>query len=197
MMLRSLQLASSLLCSLLFVKSLIFHSDSTLQFIYDGNFTIINDYNYTTVFNVTGNPVAIAIQNYSDEFHSWFFEVHYLSICAGYLGGTEDPIYYHLNCSARTGGFTFRADDQFILDYQSISDSFPVLPNTVNRTFNMGPSFATLVVGIVLTIAGAGTLVLELCGFGHRWKFLDTLSAGLILVSPPGCWTDLAHLTDN
>jgi hypothetical protein len=185
MMLQSLQLVLGLLF-LLLLKVSERHNNAIFKYTYQGNATII----YPTG-NDTENPVAVAIAKYPDEFHYWFFEVHYLSICAGFLGGTEDAYYYHLNCSARTGGFTFRSDDEFILDYQSIGDLFPVLPAVASNSFNLGPSFTMLVIGIVLAAASVTVFVFELSGLGRRWRHIKMVTAVLTLVLLPKSLEDI------
>lgn len=124
---------------------------------YEGNYTVI----YPPE-DQDPNAVDLILLGYGDDFHEWFFSVHYLSICAGYMGGTEDPDYVHLDCSLRPGSFTFRSDDKFIIDYSSVGDLFPVVPRYDITSFNLRPSFAILVLGIAFTILSIAVVLYEL-----------------------------------
>ncbi|KAH8816998.1 hypothetical protein F5884DRAFT_778169 [Xylogone sp. PMI_703] len=144
---------------------------------YEGNYSIIYPPGNG---HAPRNPVAVAIGSYPDEFHEWFFSVHYLSICAGFMGGTENPYYYGLNCSRRHGGFTFRTDDDFILSYQSIGDLFPVEPYSNGvESFNLQAPFAMFVLGIAFIILSFALLVYQIFT-ARQSKWLSTLSAVFI-----------------
>lgn len=123
---------------------------------YEGNYTVI----YPPE-DQGPNAVDLILPGYGDDFHEWFFSVHYLSICAGYMGGTEDPDYVHLDCSLRPESFTFRSDDKFIIDYSSVGDLFPVVPRYNITSFNLRPPFAILVLGIAFTILGIAAVLYE------------------------------------
>jgi hypothetical protein len=128
-----------------------------LKYRYDGDYAII--------YPVDGQPPN-ALDNImpwgGDDFHEWFFSVHYLSICAGYMGGTEDPDYVHLNCSLRSGSFTFRSDDKFIADYSSIGDLYPVELRYDIGSYDLRPPFAMLVLGISFTILSLAAVLYDL-----------------------------------
>jgi hypothetical protein len=147
-------------------------SNIASKYRYSGNYTIIYPPENQPV-----NPSFLANGLYEDDFHEWFFSVHYLSICAGYMGGTEDPEYIHLNCSTRPGSFTFATDDKFILDYQSVGDLFPVVGRDTFDTFNLRPPFVTLVIGIIFIVLSMVVLVYELCTRG-RSRSLSLVPVG-------------------
>lgn len=76
------------------------------------------------------------------------------------MGGTETEVLVHLNCSQRQGSFIFRTDDEYIMDYQSFNNSFPVESRAFD-TFDLRPPFATLVIGLVFTFLSFAVVVYE------------------------------------
>jgi hypothetical protein len=91
-----------------------------------------------------------------DDIHWWFFTVHYLSICGGYVGGTEDPDYGFLKCERRAAGWRFRTDDPLIVNFLSFDGRFPVNSTFPLETVTTAPAFGSLVVGIVFSVFRVG-----------------------------------------
>ena len=79
------------------------------------------------------------------------------------MGGTETEVIVHLSCSRRPGSFTFRTDDEFILDYESFDNAFPVIPRDQFDSFNLRPPFGMLILGVTFTALGLAVLVYEAC----------------------------------
>lgn len=154
----------------------------SFQYSYDGNLSYINEAENSSYINST-DPLIQALRSptYPDEFHEWYFEVHYLSLCAGFMGGTEDAYYYQLNCSYRPGSFIFRTDDPFIVDYQAIGGEYPVEAGGPFESFDLRPPFACLVLGIVFSILSLGVVLCDICGWG-RWSDLSLVSVGVSMV---------------
>ncbi|KAH8805244.1 hypothetical protein F5884DRAFT_443113 [Xylogone sp. PMI_703] len=152
---------------------------------YPGNYSLIYPPTNTSIypssnFSELPNPVAQKIQGYGNDLHEWFFSVHYLAICAGYMGGSENPDYVNLDCWSRHGGFSFSTDDESILSYQSIGDLFPVTPLSGDPdTFNLQPPFAMLVLGIAFTVLSLPVLVYE-AFITNTPKRLGSLSVALL-----------------
>ena len=100
-------------------------------------------------------------QEITDGIHWWVFTVHYLSICAGYVGGSPTPLNVFLECKVKPLGYTFRTDDPFIVSFQRNGSLFPVesIPLDIIRT--KAPC-VMLVLGIVF-------LGLSLVLLGLQW----------------------------
>ena len=101
----------------------------------------------SSIFYPITSPVATQ-QELQDDIHWWVFSVHYLSICAGYVGGSATRLDVFLECKSKPAGFTFRTDDSFILNFQRNGSQLPVLPIPL-EVLHTAPPFATLVLGIV------------------------------------------------
>ena len=111
----------------------------------------------------------------------------HLSICAGYLGGEGTLDYIHLDCSLRPGGFKFREDDKFILDYSSVGHSCPVIPPYDINSFDLRSPFAMLVLGIIFSVLSVASILYEL--FTLRQTRLVTIgSIYLVSVCAIGVW---------
>ncbi|PMD60847.1 uncharacterized protein K444DRAFT_642763 [Hyaloscypha bicolor E] len=80
--------------------------------------------------NSTNSSIPYDVGPYAgligDDTHWRFFTVHFLSICGGYVGGTEDPEYGFLKWERRAAGWRFRTDDPFIVNFLSFDGRFPV-----------------------------------------------------------------------
>ncbi|KAG4410858.1 hypothetical protein IFR04_016003 [Cadophora malorum] len=100
-------------------------------------------------------------QEITDGIHWWVFTAHYLSICAGYVGGSPIPLNVFLECKVKPLGYTFRTDDPFIVSFQRNGSLFPVesIPLDIIRT--KAPC-VMLVLGIVF-------LGLSLVLLGLQW----------------------------
>jgi hypothetical protein len=83
-----------------------------------------------------------------DDIHWWFFTVHYLSICGGYDGGTEDPDYGFLKCERRAAEGMFRTDDPFIVNFLSFDGRFPVNSTVPLETVTTAPALDLLLLGL-------------------------------------------------
>jgi len=103
-----------------------------------------------------------------DDIHWWFFTVHYLSICGGYVGGTEDPDYGFLKCERRAAGWRFRTDDPFIVNFLSFDGRFPVNSTVPLETVTTAPAFGSLVVGIVFSVSSIG--IRGVWGLAESWE---------------------------
>lgn len=116
----------------------------------------------------------------NDDIHGFFFTVNYLSLCGGYAGGTEDPDYVVLECERKPGGYRFRTDDPFIVNFLSYDSQFPVNSTVPLETFTTTPSFATLVIGITFSVFSVGTLAAEAFGGWSKSGLLPQASVGLL-----------------
>jgi hypothetical protein len=103
-----------------------------------------------------------------DDIHWWFFTVHYLSICGGYVGGTKDPDYGFLKCERRAAGWRFRTDDPFIVNFLSFDGRFPVNSTVPLETVTTAPAFGSLVVGIVFSVSSIG--IRGVWGLAESWE---------------------------
>jgi hypothetical protein len=120
-----------------------------------------------------------ALQN---DLHWFFFTVNYLSICAGYAGGTEDEEDYIVDCQRKTPGFTFRTDDPYIVNFWNYNGTYPVQSDVPLSTFSTTPPFASLMIGMVLSILSAGTLGIEALGKWPKWPNLSQANILLLWV---------------
>jgi len=118
-----------------------------------------------------------------DDIHWWFFTANYLSICGGYVGGTEDPDYVVLECQRKPGGYKFRTDDPFIVNFLSYNGEFPVNSTVPLQTITTAPSFATLVIGITFSVFSMGSLAAEAFGGWSKSGLLAQASVGLLGVA--------------
>ena len=114
--------------------------------------------------STTPSPFFTQYPQIQDDLHWFYFTVNYLSICGGYVGGTEDPEYRLLECKIQTPGFRFRTDETFIVNFLSYDENFPINGTVPLETFSTGSSFATLIVGIVVSVFGVVCLVVEVVG---------------------------------
>lgn len=104
---------------------------------------------------------------------SWFFSVHYLSLCGGYAfsdGETVEP--RHLACEAKEPGWIFKGNDPFIVDFQAAhgdgQDDLPViLPTVLPTELHTRAPFALLVSGLTFTVIATVFAVSEGVGFKH------------------------------
>jgi hypothetical protein len=142
-------------------------------------------------FNSTNSSIPYGLGPYAglinDDIHWWFFTVHYLSICGGYLGGLENPDYGFLKCEQRAAGWRFRTDDPFIVNFLSFDERFPVNSTVPLETVATAPAFGSLAVGIVFSVFSVGILAAE--GFGG-WLKAGTVaqaSVWLLAVCSPSC----------
>jgi len=117
-----------------------------------------------------------------DNIHWWFFTVHYLSLCGGFVGGTEDPVNFYLECERKVAGWRFRTDDPFIVNFLSIDDRFPVNSTVPLETFTTAPAFGTLAIGIAFSVLCTGVLVAEAFGGWSRSGRVAQACVGLLAV---------------
>jgi hypothetical protein len=117
-----------------------------------------------------------------DDIHWFFFSIHYLSLCGGYVGGTEDPDYYFLQCERKAGGWRFRTDDPYIVNFLSVDGQFPVNSTVPLQTFTTAPAFGTLVIGITFSVFGVGLLAAEVFGGWLKSGRLAQTSVWLLAV---------------
>ncbi|KAH6718889.1 hypothetical protein BKA61DRAFT_731415 [Leptodontidium sp. MPI-SDFR-AT-0119] len=113
------------------------------------------------------DSTVLTQQEITDGIHWWVFTVHYLSICAGYVGGSPTPLNVFLECESKPAGYTFRTDDPFILNFQRNCTQFPVVSIPLDVIHTDAP-FVTLVLGIVFSILALGLLVCQVFGM-LRW----------------------------
>ena len=99
-----------------------------------------------------------------DDIQWWFFTVNYFALCAGFAGGTPDPHYVVLECQRKAGGWQFRTDDPFIVNFLSYDGKFPVNSTVPLQTFDTAPALGTLVTGIIFSVFNVGFLVAEVFG---------------------------------
>jgi hypothetical protein len=115
----------------------------------------------------------------ADDIHWWFFTVHYLSLCGGCVGGTEDPEYIFLQCERKPVGWRFRTDDPFIVNFMQVREMLPVNSTVPMDTFSTAPASGTLVVGIAFLAFGVGCLAAEAFG---GWSKSGRLAQGSVLL---------------
>jgi hypothetical protein len=78
------------------------------------------------------------------DIHWWFFSIHYLSLCGGFVGGTEDPEYYTVQCERKAAGWRFRSDDPYIVNFLSVDGQLPVNSTVPFQTFTTAPAVGSL-----------------------------------------------------
>jgi hypothetical protein len=110
-----------------------------------------------------------------------FFTVNYLSICGGYVEGGEDGEWFTLECHRKLAGFKFRTDDPWIMNFGRYNDTNPVLGIPL-QTINTALPFATLIIGLVLTIIATGMITAEWVGKWKKYEKLAHVSSGLLWV---------------
>jgi len=148
-------------------------------------------YDYTSVVyppeNSTTPSIPFGAGPYAgeieDDIHWFFFTVNYLSLCGGYVGGTEDPDYVVLECERKPGGYRFQTDDPFIVNFLSYNGELPVNSTVPLETFSTAPSFATLVIGIIFSVFSMGILAAEAVGRWSKSGLLARASVGLLGVA--------------
>lgn len=110
---------------------------------------------------------------------SWFFSVHYLSLCGGYAfsdGEAVEP--RQLACQAKEAGWIFKGNDPFIVNFQAVhgdgQDVLPViLPTVLPTELHTRTPFALLVSGIAFTVIATVFAVSEGVGFEHDMLIRD------------------------
>lgn len=104
---------------------------------------------------------------------SWFFSVHYLSLCGGYAFSDGKAVETrHLACEAKEAGWIFKGNDPFIVNFQAVhgdgQDDLPViLPTVLPTELHTRTPFALLVSGIAFTVIATVFAVSEGVGFEH------------------------------
>jgi hypothetical protein len=126
------------------------------QYIYDVN------YNASLVY-----PPYLRAKEDGD-LQNWLLAVHYLSICAGAEYGNEDLTPVILKCQPKLGGFKFRTDDPFIVDFLVEGSEYPVIDDVQLQAFDTAPAFVTLILGLVFSFLSTVVLVSELFGWLQR-----------------------------
>jgi hypothetical protein len=134
------------------------------------------NYNTSSVY-----PPYILAKQYGD-FQNWILAVHYLSICAGAEIGSEDLTPIILKCQPKLGGFKFRTDDPFIVDFWAEGSEYPVIDDTSLETFDTAPAFVTFIIGLVFSFLSTVVLVGELFGWSQR-SYVPQLGVCLLAVS--------------
>ena len=91
-----------------------------------------------------------------------------------------------MECSPRRGGFTFKSDDPWIMDFMSENGTyFPVEGGPPPETINtMGP-FVTLVLGLVFSVISTVMLACEILGWGLSWMTIPWPGVTSMMVFPP------------
>ena len=105
---------------------------------------------------------------------SWFFSVHYLSLCGGYGysdGETVEPRL--LECEPKEAGWIFKGNDPFIVNFQSVysdgQDDIPVIvPIDLPPELHTRAPFAMLVSGIAISLFATLFAIKEGVGFKHH-----------------------------
>jgi hypothetical protein len=125
-------------------------------------------------------PWSLAIDDGDPQ--NWILAVHYLSICVGAEIGTEDLTGVVLKCQPKLGGFKFRTDDPFIVDFLADGSEYPVIDDTPLETFDTAPAFVTFILGLVFSFLSTVALVGELFRWSQR-SYVPQLSVCLLAVS--------------
>ncbi|KAE9380073.1 hypothetical protein N431DRAFT_432380 [Stipitochalara longipes BDJ] len=144
---------------------------------YEVNTNVVYQPANSTATDPYGNSPFAALLG--DDIHWWFFTVHYLSLCGGYVGGTEDPDYIFLQCEHKAAGWKFRTDDPFIINFMSVEGVLPVNSTVPLETLSTAPAFGTLLVGIVFSVFSVGALATEAVG---NWSKSGRLAQGSVLL---------------
>jgi len=134
------------------------------------------NYNASTVYP----PYLLAKED--GDLQNWLLAVHYLSICAGAEYGNEDLTPVILKCQPKLGGFKFRTDDPFIVDFLAEGSEYPVIDDVPLETFDTAPAFVPLILGLVFSFLSTVVLVSELFGWSQR-SYVPQLGVCLLAVS--------------
>jgi hypothetical protein len=129
-------------------------------------------------------PWVVAKEN--GLIQNWALAVHYLSICVGAEVGMEDMTGVVLRCQPKLGGFKFRTDDPFIVDFLAEGSEYPVIDDIPLETFDTAPAFVTFILGLAVSFLSIVVLVGELFGWLQRSYFgvcLLAVSSTLLLRS--------------
>jgi hypothetical protein len=117
----------------------------------------------------------------------WFFSVHYLSLCAGYLTVEENLGISHLACEEKTAGWTFTTDDPFIVNWAVVNGTqFPVAQwgGPPVQIHTLAP-IVTLVIGISFLAFAITVCIYEMCI--RSPTIVPRFGAGLLAVNG-SCW---------
>lgn len=136
--------------------------------------------------NATNSTIEYGVGPYAsligNDIHWWFFTVHYLSLCGGYVGGTESPDYVFLQCERKAAGWRFRTDDPFIVHFLSFDEKPPVNSTVSLETFTTAPPIGTLATGIAFSVLSVGFLTAEAIGGWSKFGRLAQTSVWLLAV---------------
>lgn len=119
------------------------------------------------------------------DIHSFFFTVHYLSICSGFMGGSATAAYTLLECQNRKLGWTFHTHDPYIVNFGAANGSRPVSMDDVKAVkIETATPAATMVVGLTCSILAVIMYFIDLYGLGRHWQVdIPTGTAALMGVS--------------
>lgn len=147
--------------------------------------------NDTLNYPQISSPV-LTIQQLRDGLHWWIVNVHYLSVCIGYVGGSPTRIVVIEKCERRKGGWEFKSDDPFIRDFQRNGTLFPVEMLKEVENLKTAPSFVTLVIGVAFTVLTAFSLIAFQFSRGRKEILLVPLSFTVLLLTvSAACATDM------
>jgi len=141
--------------------------DATIAtFEYDFNYTVLYPQQTNNSSMTSYEPTAFAAA-YQSEILAFYFNVHYLSLCAGWMGTDgEEPMYVNLECAAKPLGWTFRTDDSFIVNYGAANGSFPVvIPNEIQELHTKIPA-SLLIIGMVVSSVSISAFGCDRLGVG-------------------------------
>ncbi|KAH7403659.1 hypothetical protein BKA64DRAFT_641628 [Cadophora sp. MPI-SDFR-AT-0126] len=137
--------------------------------------------NSNSSLNPASTSPILTPQEVTDGIHWWVFTVHYLSICAGYVGGSPTPVNVFLECEKKPAGYTFRTDDPFIVNFQREGSLVLVEPIPLDVIDTKAP-FLMLVLGMGFLVLGLGLLGLQWCGMVNTLLPLLFISPALIFM---------------
>lgn len=133
-------------------------------------------------YNISSNYPPYLLAKEDGDLQNWLVAVHYLSICAGAEVGNEDLTPIILECQPKLGGFKFRTDDPFIVDFLAEGSEYPVIDDIPLETFDTAPAFVTFILGLLFSFLSTVVVVGELFGWSQR-SYVAQVAVGLLAVS--------------
>lgn len=118
-----------------------------------------------------------------DTILAWAFDIHYLAICAGYMGSNgASEVSEQKDCERRPLGWTFRSDDPFIVHWGEINGSRPVnMTGVIKQGVKTAEPVRLLVAGLVVTVLAAVGILVELFWWKEKGRVLVGVSVGMIV----------------
>ncbi|KAH8588990.1 hypothetical protein B0O99DRAFT_638124 [Bisporella sp. PMI_857] len=152
---------------------------------YRYNETVLTEHNSSIPYFIYPLGYESGAREYPIQ--SFFFTVHYLSLCAGWIAGESGDVrYIQPECVSRPIGWDFGTNDPFIVNFAAENGSYPVVSEGVEfgEVHTKGPA-ATLILGLVFSILAMVVYFYELSGAG-TWLELNIAKLSTVLMALAG-----------